>query len=73
MWNGNLVASQAPLNYTYIDQPEYNSLARNFRTCRVTSMAMEVAVVSTSVADGRYMTGGTLAAGDGGNFPFTVP
>lgn len=47
-------------------------MARNFRTCRVTSMSMETSLVPF-FQDGRYTTGAILAAGDGPNFPLTVP
>lgn len=44
MWNGNVTTSTG-YNVTYVDQPEYLAMAKNFRFCRVTSMVMEVSLV----------------------------
>lgn len=71
MWNGNVVTSTGN-NVTYIDQPEYLAIAKNFRFCRVTSMSMEVSLVA-SIQDGQYLLGAQLCGGDGSNFPTTVP
>lgn len=71
MWTGNILAS-TPNNVTYFDQPEYQAVARAFRVCRVTSIGME-ASVNAFFEDGRYCTGAILGAGDGSNFPLTVP
>jgi len=71
MWNGRISAATGN-NVTFFDQNEFLELARNFRTYRVTSMSMEVSLVG-SVDRGWFTYGARMGAGDGGNFPLTVP
>lgn len=71
MWNGR-ISAYVTNNVTFFDQQEFTELARNFRTYRVTSMSMEVTLVG-SLDRSVYTYGARMGAGDGGNFPLTVP
>lgn len=71
MWNGR-ISAYITNNVTFFDQLEFTDLAKNFRTYRVTGMSMEVTLVG-SLDRSVYTYGARMGAGDGGNYPLTVP